>query len=443
MRLTLPVIFAATLFSLSATAQLQKINTIAGTGIGGFGGDGSVSTAATLHAPRDVKYASNGYTYILDYTNYRIRRINPSGNIVTIAGNGVNGNSGDGSVSTSASVWATGIALDNENNLTIADGYHGVIRKINASGIINTIAGIGLGGNSGNGGPATLAAFGLVHGIAYDADNNLYLADATNHIVRRINAAGIISRFAGDDTAGYAGDDGPAITARLDSPYAVAADHKGNVYISDIKANVVRKVNAAGIITTYAGTGTIGHTGDGGLAGAATLNRPAGLAVDATGNLYIADADNDVIRMVDTAGIITTIIGNGTPGFGGDLGYVDGCNLHTPFGVSVAADGSVYIADANNQRIRKTYATVGVTGIPSASAITVYPNPAAATCIVTGAADGDIITVSDIAGRAVSSVVASSAGTGLNVSNLVTGMYFVRVVNKDGNLIAVTKLIRN
>lgn len=444
MKLSLPLLLTSFLFAAQAHAQVPRINTISGTGVGGFSGDGFVSTGAQLHNPQSVTLDNNNNVYILDFLNYRIRKINNSGIIVTIAGNGNNGFTGDGSIATSAEMNPYGVAVNRNNELYISDASWNVIRKVNSLGIISTVVGIGMYGNTGDGGPASAAKIGSPYGMAFDTANNLYFADAKQHVVRKVNAAGIITKFAGNDTAGYAGDGDFAILARLDSPYAVAADRKGNVYISDIKNNVIRKVDPTGVISTYAGiASTFGHSGDGGAANAALLNRPAGIAVDTLGNLFIADADNDVIRKVDTAGIITTVVGNGTPGFGGDMGSVNGCNLHTPFGVAVAKNGDLYIADANNQRIRKTYAPVSVTEVVR-DVIAVYPNPATENITVTGTAAGDKITIADVTGRIINTdlMAISSTSVTISLSAVPTGVYILKVTSADGVVVSVVKVAK-
>jgi trimeric autotransporter adhesin len=445
MKFTLPALLLTTLLlSSEAQAQVQKIKTIAGTGTAGHTGDGSVSTAAELNAPHCVTVDPTGNVYILDYLNYRIRKINTAGIIVTIAGNGGVGYSGDGSVATSAEIVPSGFVLDKHNNLYISDASWDVIRKVDNLGIISTFAGVGIQGNSGDGGPANAARFGSPYGLAIDTAGNMYVADAINHSIRKINAAGIVSKFAGDDTPGFGGDGGFAVAAQLDSPYAVAADRKGNVYISDMLNNRIRKVDAFGLISTYAGTGAYGYSGDGGPASAATLDRPAGIAVDSNGVLYIADADNDVIRMVDTDGIISTVVGNGTPGFGGDLGNVNGCNLHTPFGVALDKNGSIYIADANNQRIRKTYASVGINDVRSGSGISVSPNPTNDLLVVSGLDASDKVAIYDLTGRNVH--VATGVATGgamtLHTGSLAAGVYVLRVFDAAGVSKSVVKVVR-
>jgi trimeric autotransporter adhesin len=445
MKFTFPILLVtAFLFSGTANAQGKKIKTIAGTGIGAFSGDGSASTGAELHAPISVAVDPTGNVYICDRLNNRIRKIFTSGVIVTIAGNGGLGNSGDGSIGTSAEVRPYGMTLDNSNNVYIADAAYHRIRKVNASGIISTFGGTGVLGSTGDGGPVSAATFITPCGMTFDTAGNMYICDGMANVVRKVNKAGIISRFAGNDTAGFAGDMGLAIEARVDSPYSVAADRKGNVYISDMINNRIRKVDAMGIISTYAGTGTHGYAGDGGMAVMAELNRPAGLATDTLGNLYFADADNDVIRKIDTDGVITTVVGNGTPGFGGDLGSVDGCNLHTPFGVAIDKYGEIFIADANNQRIRATYTPVSVADVNAQATIAVYPNPVADMLSVSGIDKNDVITIADIAGRVVSTSVQSTAAADaiVNTAALVPGMYLLRVSNAAGSSKGVVRLIK-
>jgi len=445
MKITFPLFLSAILaLSVPAVAQTQKIITIAGTGISGYNGDGISAITARVSSPSGVAVDASGNVYVQDFLNHRVRKINTSGYITTIAGNGTVGYSGDGSVGTTSQVSPFGIAADKHGNVYISDASYGVIRKVNTVGIISTFAGSGVQGNSGNGGPALSAKLDGVYGMAVDTAGNVYVADGKSNVVRMINAAGIITTVAGNDTAGFAGDNFPATDARLDSPYAVAADRRGNLYISDMKNNVIRKVDAAGIITTYAGTGAHGYSGNGGPAVLADLDRPAGIAVDTIGNLYIADADNDVIRKVDTFGVITTVAGNGTPGFGGDLNTVDGANLHTPFGVAVDRYGSLYIADANNQRVRKTYTPVGVADVANNTAVTVYPNPAEDRFAVSGLIKADKVCIYDLVGKQVSATWDATAD-GIQtfaIGDLATGVYMLQVTDNAGAKKAVVKLIK-
>ncbi len=310
-------IIALLTLSIPARAQIYDINTVAGNGAQSFGGDGFSALAAALSGPLAVGIDSAENFYILDYFNSRIRKVNAAGIITTIAGTGTSGNTGDNSVATNATMSPRGMAVDKHGNVYIGDESYSVIRRIDhATNIITRYAGNATFGYSGDGGPAIFAQFNSPHGMVIDSAGDLFIADAGNHVIRKITPGGTITTVAGNDTAGYSGDFGLAIDAKLDSPYAVTVDRIGNLYISDHQNDVIRKVDTAGIITTYAGTyNTYGHTGDGGLAVLATLKAPAGLTIDTAGNLYICDADNQVIRKVDAAGRISTIIGIRFPGF--------------------------------------------------------------------------------------------------------------------------------
>ncbi len=225
--------------------------------------------------------------------------------------------------------------------------------------VINTFAGSGIGGYAGDNGPAWLAAFNRCSGVSFDGAGNVYIADKNNNVIRKINSLGIVTTFAGNDTAGYSGDGGSAISAKLSAPCAVATDAAGNVYIADNGNNVIRIVDVAGTINTYAGNDTAGYTGDGLSADHASLNSPQGIALDAAGNLYIADAMNHVIRRVDAGGIINTIAGNGSYGFSGNGGAAVDAALSNPSGVALDAAGNLYIADLNNNVVRKMDMTTG------------------------------------------------------------------------------------
>jgi sugar lactone lactonase YvrE len=445
MKHRLPSILFCILTTLSAHAQVQKINTYAGIGTAGFSGDGYAATNAQLDGPYAVALDQSGNLYIADFFNYRVRKVNTLGKISTVAGTGNGGFSGEGTIATSANLQPHALTVDKNGNLYIADAQAAVIRKMNTSGIITTIAGIPLSfGYTGNGGLATSAKLNSPHGMTFDRQGRLVFADAGNHVVRRISATGIITTIAGNDTAGNTGDGGFAVTARLDSPFAVAVDKKGNLYISDMLNHRIRKVDTFGVITNYAGNASAaaGYDGDNGPATSAHLNRPAGIALDSAGNLFIADEYNNVIRKVDTFGVITTVAGNGSWGSGGDLGEATSANLHTPYDVTVDAAGSLYIADANNHRVRKTYfGTVGVNTV-AYTEITLYPNPANESVTIEGLTAGDNIRISNMVGRAVATATAAHTQQEISVSTLPSGVYLVHVTTAHGELKAAIKLTR-
>ena len=357
------VLFFCSLFSgFYVQAQLGIITTIAGNGTGGYSGDGGAATAAKLNLPTGVAIDGLGNIYIADNVNNRIRKVNNSGIITTIAGNGSIGYSGDGGLATTAKLYSpTGIAIDSIGNIYIADQYNQRIRKVNTSGIISTIAGNGTAGFSGDGGDATAAKFCYPTDVAIDVFGNVYIVDQYNARVRKVNSSGIITTFAGSGFGGYSGDGGAATAAELMLPRSIATDRSGNVYIADFHNNNIRKVNSSGIISTIAGNGIGGYSGDGGDATSAEINKPYGVTIDGRNNIYIADYGNNRVRKVSSSGVISTVAGIGTGSFSGDGGAATSAELDSPSYVTSDESGNVYIADNYNNRIRR----LGL-GIPEA-----------------------------------------------------------------------------
>jgi hypothetical protein len=282
---------------------------VAGTGSPGFTGDGGLATAARFKFPEDVVVAANGDLYVADTQNHVIRKVTA------------------------------------------------------ATGIVTTVAGNGSPGFSGDGGAATAARLNSPRGIQVAANGDLFIGDRSNSRIRKVLAAtGIITTYAGTGTAGYSGDGGLATLAKLKVPQGLHLTATGDLYVADAGNSVVRKINAAGIITTFAGTGTAGYTGDGGLATAARLNAPEAVHLAPSGDVYIADTGNDVVRSVKVgSGLIATIAGTGTAGFGGDGGAAVGAMLDTPRGIAIASTGIFYIGDRGNNRIRKVGGSLAVT----------------------------------------------------------------------------------
>ncbi len=326
------------------------ISTIAGTGPSySYGGDGGAATAAALNVPWGVTVDATGNVYIADASNQRIRKINTTGIISTVAGGGSSG-LGDGGQATTAMLHLpTGVALDAAGNIYIVDENDNRIRKVTSGGVITTFAG----GWVGDGGPATTAALFHPAGVATDALGNVYIADANYSRVRKVSTSGIITTIAGTGEQGYSGEGGQATAAELNYPYAVAVDGQGNVYIADVGNNRIRKVATNGVISTFAGTGVQGYGGDGNAATTAKFSGPYGIAIDVAGNVYIADLGNERVRKVGINGIINTIAGNGTQGYSGDGGAATAAQLLSPGGIAVDAVGNVYITDQGNSRIRK------------------------------------------------------------------------------------------
>ena len=361
--------------SASAVAPTTIINTVAG----GGSGDGLAATSSSIEYPQGVVVDSAGDIFIADNDNNRIREVNhATGLISTIAGTGTSGYSGDGGPATAATLdEPEGLALDSQGDLFVADSSNNVIRKINlATGMISTVAGNGLSGFSGDGGPATAAELWDPVVVAVDSAGNLFIADFNNSRVRKVAASsGLISTFAGNGTRGFSGDTGPATAAELYYPRGVAVDSQGNVYIADTSNQRVREVNATtGAITTVAGTGTAGYSGDFGQATAAMLAYPESVAVDASGNLYIADYNNLRIRTVNQATkVITTLAGDGVEGYAGDGMAANNAELSYVNGIALDSAGNLYIADSGNNRIREvnaargTIATVAGNGFSSYS----------------------------------------------------------------------------
>jgi len=320
----------------------------------GYVGAGGAADQAKLYNPSGVAVDASGNLYIADTSNNCIRQVDTSGIIETVAGDGTEGYSGDGGPATEAKLrWPRGVAVDASGNLYIADTSNHCIWQVDTSGIITTVAGDGIEGYSGDGGPAVQASLFDPRGVAVDASGNLYIADSYNSCIRKVDMGGIITTVAGNGTYGYSGDGGPATEAKLRYPYGVAVDASGNLYIADLTNHCIRQVDTSGIITTVAGDGTHGYSGDGGPATEAKLSYPRGVAVDASGNIYIADMTNNCIRQVDTSGIITTVAGDGTHGYSGDGGPTTEAKLCSPCGVAVDASGNIYIADRWNSCIRK------------------------------------------------------------------------------------------
>jgi uncharacterized protein (TIGR03437 family) len=350
------------------------INTVAGRGVATFSGTSAKS--AQLYDPGRVATDAAGNLYFSDSYFNQVFQVAPSGAISVVAGNGTWGHTGDGGPAKAAQLdGPAGIALDKAGNLYIADKFNDVIRMVTPAGIISTFAGDGNEGYLGDGGPATQAELDEPTGLAFDSAGNLYIADSNNAEIRQVTPTGTINTVAGNGFPDYAGDGGSATQASLDYPEGVAVDAAGNLYIADTGNFAIRKV-AAGTITTYAGYGDVNSgNGDGGQAYDAVLDDPVDVAVDATGNVYIADDYDWVIRKVTAStSIITTYVGDGNWGFGGDGGPLNSADLGTPTGIGFDASGNLYIAQSDVRVVRKVSAANAIStaaGIGSPTGATI------------------------------------------------------------------------
>ena len=441
------LVFAAGLFTCPiSNAQVNIITTFAGDSVSGYCCDDSVANHAELISPSGVAVDRHGNVFIADQNNNRVRKVNAEGIITTLAGNGSFGYTGDSSVATSATLSApTGVAVDKYGNVYIADEFNEVIRKINTTGIITTIAGSGALGYGGDSGVATAAKLWHPADVCVDDIGNVYIADQDNNRIRKVDTFGIITTIAGNGTPGYNGDNIVADSAELNFPQGIAVDKYGNVYVADFYNSRIRKIDTAGIITTVAGNGAGGYSGDDSLATSASLFDASAVAVDDTGNIYISDYYNSRIRKVNIAGIITTLTGSDTSGFRGDNGPAIDAEINYPEGVAVDTMGNVYIADYNNSRVRKIMkdtATTLTTVINKVtlSSVEVFPNPSAGilNIIISGSQKEYMAEVYDVIGQKVYCSTFNSLYTSIDLTSMAVGIYTLYL--RSGGYVAIKKL---
>ncbi|WP_435285818.1 RICIN domain-containing protein [Streptomyces bacillaris] len=348
------------------------ISTVAGNGTAG---DGAPAVSAQVGRPVGIAMDRTGTLYVADYAGHRVRRITTDGKISTVAGTGSGTHGGDGGPATSAHLKnPCGVAVDSTGNLYIADSENYRVRKVTPDGKISTIVGSSTSTTSGDGGLATSARLYRPTGVAVDSEGVLYIADYGGHRIRRITTDGKISTVAGTGSANFGGDGGPATSAQLRNPYGVTVDDEGNLYIADRGNHRIRKVAAAdGKISTIAGTGSASFGGDGGPATSAQLNNPFATVLDSTGALYISDYGNHAVRKITPDGEISTVAGTGTGGMEGDNGPATEAQLKNPAGVAVDCVDTLYIADHNNNRVRKA-ASEKMAGLPDSGAVVSWAN---------------------------------------------------------------------
>lgn len=404
--------------------------------------EGYPATNAEICTPANIATDVAGNVYIADYDNHRIQEINTStGVITTVAGNGVPGYGaamiGDGGPATNAHLFfPNSMTVDNAGNMYIIDLGNNRIRKVSTAGIITTFAGTDTAGYNADNIPATNAWLNSPSGIAVDNAGNVYIADQRNQRIRKVDNAGIITTFAGTGAATFSGDGGPATAAALQYPADVASDGKGNIFIADIANDRIRKVDGSGIITTVAGNGITGFSGDGGPATSARIFYPNGLKADSLGNIYIVDGNNQRIRIVNSAGIINSVAGNGIAGFSGDGGPATSAMLNGPSGVAFDYNGNVYIADGSNFRVRKVHIpNVSVPGVNrSLENIYVYPNPShnQLNIEIPDNSAGTQITLFDVIGNVVYQAPMFANKQTVDMQHLASGVYMLQVRNNTG-----------
>jgi uncharacterized protein (TIGR03437 family) len=357
------------------------ISTIAGNGTAGYSGDGGPALNAELNNPHGIAVDAAGNLYIADKLNSRVRKVAPDGTMTTFAGTGVAGSAGDGGPAASALLTTPErVSLDATGNLYIADIGAYCVRKVDLHGVITTVAGSGQQGFCGSGGPAIAACMHGPEDVVPDAAGNLFIADFD--VVWKVDTKGIITVVAGNAVQGYSGDGGPATSASMNAVQGVAVNANGDLFIADQGNFRIRKVSG-GIITTIAGTGTSGFSGDGGPATSAQVSLLGNLRLDNAGDLYFADNSNCRVRVLLTNGTIVTATGDGTPGFSGDGGSALSAQLQ-PDSVAIAPSGSVYFSDVTNERVRRLVPvapSIGAGGIISASAFGAFPSIAPGTFV--------------------------------------------------------------
>ncbi len=441
--LIIPVFIA--LFHTHLSAQV--ILTVAGKGYEGYTGDTELAVGCTVHWPEAVAVDDSNDVYIADANNNVIRKINNRNGIIkTIvgtgfeAGTGLGGYSGDGGQATAAKLYyPSGIAVDHSGVIYIADQRNNVIRKVDATGIITTKAGTSFAGYSGDGGQATNAMLSHPTRISLDAVGNIYVADSGNNKIRKIDAAGIIYTLAGSGGKGFSGDGGAAPMAKLFNPMDMAVDAAGNVFIADYVNNRIRKVDPSGIISTYGGIGIAGYSGDSAAATNANIYEPSGIAVDAAGNVYFSDMANFRVRKIDASGIITTVVGNGVHGYNGDNILAKNAQIWFPEGLALDAWGRLYLADKGNNRIRLITKTLGLNNVGNEVAgITVYPNPNNGnfTVNIHSALDEEVqLVMLNVTGIRVGEIhAATNRQISFTTDNLPPGMYFLSARTEHASL---------
>ncbi len=414
---------------ISSGVNAQIITTVAGNGIEGFNGDAGPATDAEIYRSDCIALDGSGNLFFVDRAKHCIRKVSADGIISTITDTSSGGFSGDGGPASVAILNnPASVAFDRVGNMYIADSWNNRIRKIDTIGNISTYAGVGSAGFSGDGGAASAAEFNRPIAVAVDAIGNVFVSDAANICVRKVDTTGTITTVAGNHTTGYSGDGGPATACALGGVAGLSVDKNGQLFITDAFNNCIRKVDVFGVITTIAGTGFGGFSGDGGSATSALLNFPHDVAVDSLENIYIADYYNNRIRKVDNLGTITTIAGSSLiAGYFGDDGAATSARLFYPISVCHDNAGNIFISDFGNYRMRKIGMSSVLINPTALSGVRSYTNPVTNILKVESSTPISKIQMHSLNGRKICEHDCGSKQVEVNVGNLVPGIYLLLV----------------
>ncbi|MCC7303774.1 MAG: T9SS type A sorting domain-containing protein [Bacteroidia bacterium] len=423
---------------LSALGQTYTIFTYAGSS-SGFSGDGGPVAFAQFYNPSSVDIDRVGNVFIADAMNTRIRKVDAiSGNISTICGDSTGQYFGDGGLAVNAGIGnVRGLCVDQYSNVYFCDYSYSTIRKIDAStGIITKIAGDPSSwGYNGDGGVAINALLYRPTAVFVDTSSGqLYFSDTYNHRIRVISLqTGVINTVAGNGISGFSGDGGPATSARLNYPVSVTKDLSGNIYFGDYGNHVIRRISVNGVISTIAGTGTPGYAGDGGPAVSAYLFSPCGLTLVGDSLLYFTDLATNRVRMINlNSGIINLVAGNGVYGYGGDGGPAQLASLANPNDLAITSSGDILVADVWNSRIRKIAIQVGFPELMNDFQVDVFPNPCSTLAHISSPVNIESVRLFSIVGQEVISTELNQSFFSLDVSAFTSGTYLWVIQTSSG-----------
>ena len=429
-------IIIISLLCLAFNSNSQNIYTYAGIGTSGNTGDGGAATLAQCGGTMGIDVDIAGNVYFCDFSYGRIRKIDTNGNISTIAGGGTS--LSDGIPATSALLpHPMGIKVDMVGNVYFSETTYNQVRKISQLGIITTVAGAPItpGSFGGDGGPAILAYLHNPFDVTLDTIGNVYIADRNNARIRKVDTLGIISTIAGSSSAGFSGDLGLATLAKLYNPEGITVDKNGNIYLSDSYNFRIRKIDKDGIISTIAGNGIQGFSGDGGQSINAKIGLVRGIKLDDYSNLYITDLYYGTIRKINNSGIINTIVGTGFPGYSGDGAAAILAQIKSPF-ATIDKFGNIFISDGLNYRIRKVcngICALNVNELNTLYQISIYPNPTTGNLFISdenNAFQNSTIQIKNYLGQVVFTTPFASQ---INLQNLSAGMYFLTIQDKSSS----------